>query len=68
MAFPQHYYRDPLEQMIRAEEFTCRGCVNQVKKELFGTVLMTCGLKAADGTPRKHGRRCKDYKTTGSNE
>lgn len=63
MAFPMHRYRDPLEQLLQAESYTCRGCSHQVKNEFFGTVLMTCGLKTADGTPRKHGRRCSAYNT-----
>lgn len=61
MALPQHAYRDPLEQLLRAESVTCRGCTNQIHHELLGTTITTCSLKDADGRPRKHGRRCKDY-------
>lgn len=61
MAFPRHLYRDPLEQLIQAEQFTCRGCTHQAKNELFGTIVFTCKLKNRDGTPRKHGKRCSKY-------
>jgi hypothetical protein len=67
-ALPHYAYRDPLEQLIKAESFTCRGCQHQVRNELFGTVLMACGLKAADGTPKKHGRRCNQYQEEGSDQ
>ncbi|WP_454751661.1 hypothetical protein [Cupriavidus necator] len=68
MAFPQHLYRDPLEQLIKAESFTCRGCALQVRNELFGTIVFTCSLKNADGTPKKHGRRCSKYQEEGSDQ
>ena len=61
MALPHHLYRDPLEQLIRAEEFKCRGCAHEERKELFGTVIYVCKLKNRDGTPRKHGKRCNRY-------
>ncbi|SCU75556.1 conserved hypothetical protein [Cupriavidus necator] len=65
MALPHYAYRDPLDQLIKAEEFTCRGCANQARNELFGTVVFTCSLKNADGTPKKHGRRCPKYQEQG---
>lgn len=68
MALPHYAYRDPLEQLIRAEEFTCRGCALQVRNELFGTVVFTCSLKNADGTPKKHGRRCNQYQEKGRDQ
>ena len=61
MALPHHAYRDPLEQMLRAESFTCRGCIQRVRNELFGTIVFTCRPKMADGTPRKEGRRCNQF-------
>jgi len=65
MALPHHCYRDPLDQLIKAESFTCRGCDHQARNELFGTIVFTCKLKNRDGTPRKHGKRCHKYKEEG---
>ncbi|MGH8431459.1 MAG: hypothetical protein ACREUF_13760 [Solimonas sp.] len=68
MALPHYAYRDPLNQLIRAEEFTCRGCQHQTRNELFGTVVFTCSLKNADVTPKKHGRRCSKYQEEGRDQ
>lgn len=59
---PHWAYRDPLEQLIRAESFRCTGCTHEERKELFGTVIHVCTLKNRDGSPRKHGQRCNKYK------
>lgn len=45
-------YRDPLEQMIRAEERTCKGCAFQ--QQVFGRI--TCAKQN-----QQHGRRCRHY-------
>ena len=68
MAFPQHLYRDPLDQLIQAEAFTCKGCALETRNEAFGTVVRLCSLKNADGTPKKHGRRCAQYQEQGSDQ
>ncbi len=61
-ALPHYAYRDPLEQLIRAEEFRCAGCMHEERKELFGTVIFVCKLKKGDGSPHKHGNRCHKFK------
>ncbi|MEL6236972.1 MAG: hypothetical protein AAFO57_00400 [Pseudomonadota bacterium] len=62
MALEHLDYFDPLERLLRKERRTCAGCIHQERKELFGTVIFVCKLKNRDGSGRKHGDRCKNYR------
>lgn len=48
-------YRDPLDQMIRQEEKTCKGCRHEGWVEVGEKRIKVCKIKT------KHGSRCKSY-------
>ena len=55
MVFESGRYRDPLDQMIRQEEKTCKGCRNEGWVEVGEKRVNICKLN------KKHGRRCNTY-------
>ena len=55
MAFEGWRYRDPLEQLIRQEQKTCKGCQCQGWVEIGETRVNICKIK------KIHGKRCESY-------
>lgn len=54
--YPQGHYKDPLEQMIKRESVTCKGCIYSRSEQVFDKVIMICSKG------RKHGKKCVNYK------